>query len=262
MDAAAIRDLLARMGDAAAIETLPRFRSALRVADKGGAAGFDPVTEADREAERAIRAILGAERGGDGIVGEEFGNENQDAPWQWIVDPVDGTRAFVSGLPVWGTLVGLYRDGVPVAGLVDQPFTGERYVGVVGEGATLALRGAAPVAVRAAAVTDLSRATLMTTDPGLFAGAEAEAFQRLSRACRLRRYGCDCYAYAMLAAGHVDLVVESGLHIYDIAAPLALVRAAGGVVTDWSGGDASRGGQALAAANPRLHEAALRMLRG
>ena len=254
-----LRVLLGRLADAAARETLPRFRRQATI-DNKLSDGFDPVTEADREAERAIRAILDSQRPDDAIIGEEFGTTRNGARDAWIVDPVDGTRAFVAGLPVWGTLIGLYRDGAPLAGLVDQPFTGERFIGLAGHGATLATRGGAPAAIAARDGITLADATLMTTSPRIFPKADGARYDAVERQVRLARYGCDCYAYAMLAAGQIDLVIESGLHVYDIAGPLALMRAAGATVTDWNGGDPSAGGQILAAGSARLHAEALEVL--
>ena len=260
---ASLAALFDRLADAAAAQTLPRFRAGQCIDNKLDASqGFDPVTEADRAAERAIRDILDRERPLDGVIGEEFGSVRTDARDVWIIDPVDGTRAFVAGLPVWGTLIALYRDGRPAAGMVDQPFTGERFVGLAGRGATLSMRGAPPRVITPSRRDRLAEATLMTTSPDIFGERETAAFHRLRRATRLTRYGADCYAYALLAAGHVDLVVEDGLQIYDIAAPLALMAAAGATVSDWQGGDPSRGGGVVAAATPALHARALTVLQG
>ena len=177
-----------------------------------------------------------------------------------MLDPVDGTRAFVSGLPVWGTLIGLLRDGRPHAGMMAQPFTGERFW-AAGAGAFGRWSGETR-RLAASGATGLADATLMTTDPRLFAADEREAFARVEGAVRMSRYGCDCYAYAMVAAGQIDLVIESGLQVYDIAALIPIVEGAGGTVTDWRGGSAATGGQVLAAANPALHAAALTLLEG
>ena len=251
-DVAAFLHLLA---DAAARETLPRFRTGAKVSNKLDQ-GFDPVTEGDRMAERAMRALIERKQPGHGIVGEEFGTRAGREDWTWILDPIDGTRAFVSGLPTWGTLIGLYREGRPHAGMLAQPFTRERFW-CDGEASWFAHDGDAPERLATSGIETLADATLMTTDPALFEGEEAARFARLDAEVRMRRYGFDCYAYAMVAAGHVDLVVESGLHVYDIAALIPIIEGAGGVVSAWDGTTAANGGRVVAAANPTLHAAAL-----
>jgi len=255
-----ITALMHRLCDAAAQETMSRFRSTLDITNKLEA-GFDPVTEGDREAEKAIRAILNVEIPDDGIIGEEFGTTNADAEFQWIIDPIDGTRAFISGLPLWGTLIGLYRDGKPFAGVLDQPFTRERFLAVTDDGgklhSTLAIDGQTAKPLRTKQTSNLSEATLMTTSPNIFSDEETPFYKHLENQTKLARYGCDCYAYGMVAAGQVDLVVESGLNIYDIAALIPIIEGAGGVVSDWSGGSAVNGGQILACANSAIQEQAI-----
>lgn len=250
-------DLLRRIADAAAGETLPRFRSAGAVTNKD-AGGFDPVTEADREAERAIRAVIRAEFPDDGILGEEHGVENADASRVWVIDPIDGTRAFISGVPVWGTLVGLLDKGRAVAGLMSQPFTGELYFATE-DGAFYEGPGG-PRALATRPTRSLADATMFTTTPALFRGASRDLYDRLEASVRLARYGTDCYAFAMVAAGHADLAVEAGLQSYDIAGLIPLIEKAGGVVTTWSGGRAEGGGDVIAAANPDIHAAALAVI--
>ncbi len=244
----------------AAAETLPRFRH-LTAVDNKYSVGFDPVTEADRAAERAIRKVIGQSFPEHGILGEEYGAENTDRSHVWVIDPIDGTRAFISGLPVWGTLLGLTVDGDARAGMMSQPFTGELFYSD-GEGAYLLRQGedAAPrqLAVRKGAT--LADATLFTTTPSLFKGENRQQFDRLENAVRLSRYGVDCYAFAMLAAGFVDIVVEAGLQPYDIVALIPLIEQAGGVVTRRDGGPAEGGGDIVAAASPDLHRAALDLL--
>ncbi|MRX51567.1 histidinol-phosphatase [Paracoccus sp. S-4012] len=245
--------------DAARAETLPRFRTRDLGADNKLEGGFDPVTEADRAAERAIRAVLARRRPDDAIVGEEYGPTPGRSGLTWVLDPVDGTRAFISGIPSWGTLIGVTgADGMPIHGLVDQPWTGERFEGGRGPARLTSPRGETPLGVRG--TTALADATLMTTFPELGGPGEAEAFRRVSARARLTRYGLDCYAYALLAAGHVDLVIESGLQAYDIVAPMAVILAAGGIVTAWDGGPAQGGGRVIAAATPELHRAAMELL--
>lgn len=247
------------LADAARAQTLPLFRSAALTPDNKLSQGFDPVTEADRASERAMRTILGQRRPHDAIIGEEYGPTPGTSGLTWVLDPIDGTRAFISGAPSWGTLIGLTGpDGRAVFGIVDQPFTDERFIGGFGLAVVEGGRGRCDLRVRGG--VDLASATLMTTFPELKGEGEAAAFARVSAAVRLTRYGLDCYAYALLAAGHVDLVIESGLQTYDIVAPIAVIEAAGGVVTNWQGGPAEAGGQVLAAATPALHAAALQLL--
>ncbi len=250
-------DFLRSLARAASAETLPRFRTQGAIANKL-ASGFDPVTEADREAERAIRALIAESYPGHGILGEEFGGENPGSPYQWIIDPIDGTRAFISGIPVWGTLVGLTVQGEAVAGLMSQPFTGELFF-ATGEGA----RYEGPGGDRALATrktASLSDAILFTTTPALFSGDARGRYDRLEERVRLARYGTDCYAFAMVAAGQVDIVADPGLQSYDIAALIPIIEQAGGVVTTFEGGPAEAGGDILAAATPELHEAARAIL--
>ena len=245
--------------DAAADMTLPLFRSKLGIVNKLDT-GFDPVTKADREAERAIRALIDERYPDHGIVGEEFGIARPDASLQWIIDPIDGTRAFISGLPVWGTLIGLYENGVPVAGAMDQPFTRERYLAVDGV-SKLRTNGSGLEQLTTKNTSRLDQATLMTTSPHLFQKEWEKAYFNVEREVKLFRYGCDCYAYCLLAGGWVDLVIESGLNVYDIAALIPIIEAAGGVVTSWSGADAFQGGSILAAANRDIHAQAIDLLK-
>ena len=244
----------------------PFFRSSLTATDKTEGAGiFDPVTEADRAAEAVIRRRIRMQFPTHGILGEEFGAENTDAEYVWVIDPIDGTRAFMAGLPLWGTLIGLTRNGTPCYGMMHQPFTGERFSG---DGARARYRGPGladgqrekPLATRRCAA--LAEATLCTTSPRLFAPERLAAYERVEAAVRLTRYGTDCYAYCMLAAGHVDLVIEDGLKPYDIVALIPIIEGAGGIITTWAGGPAAEGGSILAAGDARLHEAALKLLAG
>ena len=248
-------DFFRRIAAAAAAETLPRFRRFGDVANKLEG-GFDPVTEADREAEKAVRALIRAEYPGQGILGEEFGSENASSDHVWVIDPIDGTRSFISGIPLWGTLVGLTRRGNAVAGMMAQPFIGELFYAAGGEAWYEGPHGARQ-RLSARKTVALSEATLCTTTPALFQGDRRVAYDRLEKAVRLARYGTDCYAYVMLAAGNVDLVVEVGLQPYDIVALIPIIEAAGGVVTEWSGGPAEDGGGIVAAATPELHAAAM-----
>lgn len=250
IDLSFFRDLAA----AAARETMPRFRLP-GVVDNKLAGGFDPVTEADRQAELAIRTFICERFPDHGFVGEEFGAHNAGSRMQWVVDPVDGTRAFISGLPVWGTVVGLLEEGRAIAGMMAQPFTGELFV-AAGEDAVHEWPGGSRP-LRCRSNVPLSAATLFTTSPHLFAGSARSVLDRLEARVRLTRYGCDCYAFAMLAAGHVDLVIESGLQSYDIAGLIPLIERGGGVITQWDGGAAEKGGDILAAGSRQLWEEAM-----
>ncbi len=252
-------DFMRRIAEAAAAETLPRFRSQATVANKL-AGGFDPVTEADQEAERAIRALISSEFPNHGILGEEHGSENVTSRHVWVIDPIDGTRAFISGLPTWGTLVGLTEDGEAVAGMMSQPFTGELFYANA-SGAYYEGPGG-PRRLKTRDTTRIGDATLFTTTPALFNGAARERYDRFENEVRLARYGTDCYAFAMLAAGNVDIVADPGLKPYDIVALIPLIEKAGGVVTTFEGGPAELGGDIVAAATPELHAAAMVALRG
>jgi histidinol phosphatase-like enzyme (inositol monophosphatase family) len=248
-----------RIAEAAAAQTLPRFRQQGEVANKL-AGGFDPVTEADREAERVIRALINDEFPDHGILGEEYGAENAASSHVWVIDPIDGTRAYISGLPVWGTLVGLTVDGDAVAGMMSQPFTGELYYADGSASHYEGPGGSRSLSTRKTTV--LGDATLFTTTPALYEGEKRVRFDRLERQVRLSRYGTDCYAFAMLASGNIDLVAESGLQPYDIVALIPIIEQAGGVITTFAGGAAEKGGDILAAATPELHEAAMKVLCG
>jgi len=252
------------MARAAAEETLAWFRSAALSIDNKHAArgqgGFDPVTEADRAAEAAMRAVLAERRPQDGIHGEEFGARDGTSGLTWIVDPIDGTRAYMMGAPTWGTLIALSDESGPRLGMIDQPYTGERWMGGLGR-ADLA-RGEAQTGLRTRGTGALAHATLCTTFPEIGSPEERAGFERVARRVQLVRYGLDCYAYGLLACGGVDLVIEAGLAPYDICAPIAVIEAAGGIVTDWQGGPAHGGGRVLAAANETLHASALEALNG
>ncbi|WP_265499804.1 histidinol-phosphatase [Paracoccus beibuensis] len=259
-DAAQIIRTAHDMADAARAAILPLFRSADLVADNKRPADFDPVTQADRAAETAMRDVLARQRPDDAILGEEFGRSTGTTGLTWILDPIDGTRAFLCGAPSWGVLIGL-SDGQGVRyGMIDQPYTGERFEGGLGRALLSGPRGTRDLRVRGHVALD--HAILMTTFPEVGDATEHAAFRRVADRVRLTRYGLDCYAYALLALGQIDLVIEAGLQPYDIAGPLAVVEAAGGVVTDWQGGPAAEGGQVIAAASARLHREALALLAG
>lgn len=248
-----------RLADAARAETLPRFRTGISVSNKE-AASFDPVTEGDQAAETAIRALIEREFPDHGILGEEHGSVGLDRELVWVIDPIDGTRAFISGLPVWGTLVGLYRNGEAIMGLMDQPFTGERYFADGARSIYRGPEGEKTLSTRACA--DLSDAIMFTTSPHLYSGDIKRRFDAVESKVRLSRYGCDCYAFALLAGGHIDLVLEAGLKPYDVGGLIPLIEQAGGVITNWDGGPAEMGGEILAAGDPVLHAKVLDMLKG
>jgi histidinol phosphatase-like enzyme (inositol monophosphatase family) len=254
-----IEAFLHELCDAAAGQTLPRFRAALSV-DNKEASGFDPVTEADRAAEAAIRALILERYPEHGIVGEEEDAVRPDAEYCWIIDPIDGTRSFICGLPSWGTLIGLQHRGRPIAGVMAQPFTGERYLGH--DAGAFLVRGGERTRLATRRTASLADAMLMTTTPFLFDEGDIGRYRAVEASCRLTRYGYDCYAYAMVAAGQIDLVVESSLKSYDIAPLIPVIEAAGGIVTTWDGGPANEGGRILAAANPLIHGQAMRLLAG
>ena len=259
-----------RLADRSAAVILPHFRKAMVVVDKsssierGGLAGaaFDPVTAADRAAERIIRDELRKAFPDHGIVGEEFDNEVSGSRYQWLIDPIDGTRSFIMGMPVWGTLIALTDNGKPVLGLMDQPFTGERFWSAAGR-TYCRHRHEAPHMLTTRSCPALDQAILSTTHPDLFAaGFEAERFQALKTQARMTRYGGDCYAYCMLAMGGIDLIVEAGLKPYDIAALVPIIERAGGRVTGWDGQPAIGSARIVAAGDPRLHAQVLNSLAG
>jgi len=247
-----------RLADAARVETLAHFRGDALGLENKLEGGFDPVTVADRAAERAMRTLLEELRPQDAILGEEFGYREGSSGLTWVLDPIDGTRGYMSGTPTWGVLISVADETGPIFGLIDQPYIGERFAG----GFDVAeYKG--PHFTRRLSVRDtgeLEEAVIFTTFPEVGSDAEGRAFHNVARACRLTRYGMDCYAYALLAAGQVDLVIEAGLAAYDIQAPIAVVQAAGGIVTDWEGGSVHEGGRVVAAATPALHAAALAKL--
>ena len=246
------------LADTARQVILPYFRARTLATENKKAGGYDPVTIADREAERAMRAILARERPHDAVLGEELGASPGTSGLTWVLDPIDGTRGFVTGTPTWGVLIAVGGADGPVLGLIDQPYIGERFLGGFGEAWSDGPAGRRPLGT--SGVTRLEQASLFSTFPKVGSAPERAAFNALSAQVQLTRFGMDCYAYALLAAGHIDLVVEAGLQPHDIQAPIALIRAAGGIVTDWRGGPAHQGGRALAAATPELHAAALEIL--
>ena len=257
-------DLIAfanRLADASGAVIRPFFRQGIEVVNKQGGQAFDPVTEADKGAERALRGMIGRERPDDAILGEEFGESSGKNKYRWVLDPLDGTRAFITGRHEWGSLIALEQDGVPVLGILDQPVLGERFIGV--NGASHLVQGARTTPLKTRACAQLSDAILCATDPSAyFSPAELSAFTRVKEKTRMTRYGGDCYLFAALALGFVDLVIEAGFHAWDAAALIPLVEGAGGMMTDWSGGSCASGKTILAAGDKRMHEAAMKLLAG
>jgi histidinol phosphatase-like enzyme (inositol monophosphatase family) len=243
------------LADASATTITPYFRSSLSVHDKGGQR-FDPVTAADKAAEQRMRELIQSRYPTHGILGEEEAAVVGSSELTWVLDPIDGTRAFITGLPLWGTLIALNDGQKPVIGIMNQPFTGERYLGTPEgawcNGVTLTTRPC-----------DLLRnARLMCTTPDMFdTPTRRKAFDNLAAQVQLSRFGGDCYAYCMLASGFVDLIVEASLQPYDVQALIPIVEGAGGVITDWAGGTAQRGGAIVASGDPALHAQALELLR-
>ncbi|MDR5652083.1 histidinol-phosphatase [Ruixingdingia sedimenti] len=259
-EAAELAAVAEELADAARVATLDWFRRPDLAAETKLAGGFDPVTAADRAAEDRMREILARRRPQDAVLGEERGRTEGTSGLTWVLDPIDGTRAFLSGAPTWGVLIAVSDARGPLYGIIDQPFIGERFRGGLGRAEVAGPRGRHPLAARGA--RGLDQAILFTTFPEVGTPAEGAAFRQLSQQVRLTRYGLDCYAYALVAAGQIDLVVEAGLQPYDIHAPIAVIEAAGGIVTDWRGGPAQHGGRVLAAANADVHAAALAILSG
>jgi histidinol phosphatase-like enzyme (inositol monophosphatase family) len=247
------------LADAARVATLQHFRRADLVADTKEAARFDPVTAADRLSEERMRAILAERRPEDAILGEEFGPKPGTSGLTWVLDPIDGTRGYLSGTPTWGVLISVRNATGPIYGIIDQPYIGERFEGGLGRARVVGPMGEARLATRAA--RPLSEAILFSTFPEVGTPEEGAAFRRVAPRAKLVRYGTDCYAYALIAAGQIDLVIEAGLQAYDVQAPIAVIEAAGGVVTDWQGRPAHDGGRILAAANPAIHAEALALLK-
>ena len=246
--------LAVRLADAAGAEIRPHFRNLASIEEKPDQT---PVTVADRAAEAAMRTLIETHFPDHGILGEEFGEVRGDADHVWVLDPIDGTKSFISGVPLFGTLIALTQGKRPILGIIDQPISRERWVGAAGRPTTL--NGAA---VRCRACPRLAAATLFATTPEMFKGGDAARYTRLSTAVKLTRFGADCYAYGLVAAGFVDLVLEASLKPYDFCAMVPIVEGAGGVATDWRGAalDLDADGRILVAGDQRAHGAALSLL--
>jgi inositol-phosphate phosphatase/L-galactose 1-phosphate phosphatase/histidinol-phosphatase len=244
------------LADAAGEIARRYFRQRIAVDDKPD---LTPVTVADREAEAAMRRLIAQTFPAHGVIGEEEGRTRADAEFVWVLDPIDGTKNFISGIPLFGTLIALARNGRPVLGVIDQPVLRERWVGIAGRASTM---NGAPIRSRGCAA--LAQATLFSTSPEMFRGEDAQRFERLRSRVKLARYGADCYAYAQLASGFIDLVVERDLKPYDYCALAPVVAGAGGAMCDWAGRplDLGSDGRVIAAGEPRLLEAARAALMG
>ncbi len=246
---------------ASATVILPYFRSPLIVDHKQGQGRFDPVTEADRAGEEIIRKMIEETYPDDAIFGEEFGKKSGTSPYCWVLDPIDGTRSFISGIPLWGTLIGLTFNGSALMGAMNQPYIGELFLG--SPQGSIVLKDGHETRLKTRRCAKLSNALMGSTAPEIFDKPEdLAAFERVKSAVKLTRFGGDCYLYSLVAAGQLDLVVETGLNAYDIAALVPIVENAGGIITTWEGSPASDGGRIMAAGCAELHEATLQLLQG
>jgi inositol-phosphate phosphatase/L-galactose 1-phosphate phosphatase/histidinol-phosphatase len=249
-------ELALALADAAGAVIRGHFRQRVEVIDKADAS---PVTIADRDSEAAMRRLIAQSFPEHGILGEEHGSERVDAEYVWVLDPIDGTKSFISGIPLFGTLIALLKNGVPVLGVLDQPISGERWLGVAGKPST---HNGSPIRTRAC--ERLDAASVFSTSPDMFIGSDAEAFGRVRQGAKLVRYGGDCYAYGMCAMGFIDAVVEASLKPYDFCALIPIIEGAGGIVTDWQGRRPGlvSDGRILACGDVVLHEAMLGRLTG
>jgi inositol-phosphate phosphatase / L-galactose 1-phosphate phosphatase / histidinol-phosphatase len=244
------------LADAAGEAIRPYFRQPLAVDDKPD---LSPVTIADRTAETAMRRLIARHFPEHGIFGEEFGREREGAEFTWVLDPIDGTKSFISGVPLFGTLIALAYRGRPILGIIDQPISRERWIGAAGRPTTF---NGAPVRTRPCPL--LAAATVFSTSPDMFKGDDAAAHARVASTAKLVRFGADCYAYGLVALGSIDLVVEASLKPYDFSAMLPIVEGAGGIVSDWRGAPLTLAsdGRVLAAGDRRTHQQALALLAG
>ena len=259
---AVLDPFLLDLNRASAAAIAPLFRADHGLEDKGHTGWFDPVTAADKSAEAAIRKLITERYPDHGVIGEEYGEDRPDAEFVWVLDPIDGTRAFIAGLPVWTTLIALRHQGRPVLGSIGQPYIGELFIGSAAGSRLMSRHGERALKVRTCA--GLGQAIIATTDPdGCFKGAELEAWKSVRAASRLARLGCDAYAYAMVAAGTLDVVIEAGLKSWDIECAIPLLQGAGGLVTDWRGDPVGQsGGQVVIAGDRACLDVAVAMLSG
>jgi inositol-phosphate phosphatase/L-galactose 1-phosphate phosphatase/histidinol-phosphatase len=248
--------LAAELADAAGAAIRPYFRTVLAVDDK---ADLSPVTVADRAAEAVMRQLIAARFPAHGIIGEEYGRERDNAEFVWVLDPIDGTKSFISGVPLFGTLIALAWHGKSILGVIDQPISRERWVGAQGRATT---HNGTPIRCRPCA--GIGAATVFATTPDMFKGTDADAFARVARVAKLVRFGGDCYAYGLVALGFADVVIEASLKTYDFSAMLPIIEGAGGVATDWQGAplDLASDGRVLIAGDKRTHSDALALLHG
>ncbi|MEN3931167.1 histidinol-phosphatase [Microvirga sp. W0021] len=246
-----------KLASASGEEILPFFRNHVQAENKASGNAFDPVTEGDRAGEVVMRDMITKAYPEHGIIGEEFGISNPDSDYIWVLDPIDGTRSFIAGVPTWGTLVGLLHKGKPVAGMMAQAFTGERFYGDGHSAFSKNNYGTKPLKTREC--TSLGHATLFTTDPRMFKGREREAYLSIENQVQLARFSADCYAYCMVAGGFADLVIETELKPHDIVALIPIIEGAGGIISSWTGGPATEGGNIIAAGDKRIHEEALKL---
>lgn len=248
-----------RLADISGETILPHFRNLKTVDDKSLGEDFDPVTVADRAAEEVIRSEIAAHWPGHGITGEEFSDSNADAEFCWIIDPIDGTRPFLAGLPVWGSLIGLQHRGKPVIGMMNQPFTRERFWAGPSGAFYRGPNSEKPLETRKCA--GLEQAIVTTTGPDMFASdADRKTFDAMSARGRMRWFSGDCYGYCLLAAGQIDVIAESGLSPHDIVPLVPIVEGAGGKITTWDGGPVTDGGSVVACGDPSLHDEVIEAL--
>jgi histidinol phosphatase-like enzyme (inositol monophosphatase family) len=253
-----------RLADASGRAILPFFRkSTTGVEDKGalgpGLAQFDPVTEADRQGETAIRDLIKAAYPRHGILGEEHGHEPGADAAHWVIDPIDGTRAFICGNPQWGTLIAFNDGARPVVGVIDQPYTGERWIGWNGQSAFHSREGVAPMRTRAC--RDLSQAVISSTHPwAYFTPQEQAVFRTLDASVRMTRFGGDCYGYGLLASGFLDVIIEARLKPWDVQALIPVIEGAGGIITGWDGGPPEATDRIVAAGDARVHAQVLEVI--
>ena len=253
-----------RLADAAGAVIRPYFRKRIEIVDKGATGPkpvFDPVTEADRLSEDAMRKLIRTERPKDGILGEERGHEEGESGLTWILDPIDGTRAFITGRHTWGTLIALHDGYAPVLGIIDQPVLGERFIGHDGKAEMVTASGRTKLKTRPCG--SLSSAVVSTTHPwSYFDRKQRKAFENVCAAGRMSYFGGDCYGYALLAMGFIDVIAEGRLAPWDVAALIPIIEGAGGIVTDWSGKRFELGGNVLACGDARVHKEAVKLLKG
>ena len=256
-----LQGVLLKLTNIAAKAILPHFRRPLGIDNKLAIDnGFDPVTVADRQAELAIRQEIERAYPNHSIFGEEFGDKNGEEEYSWVIDPIDGTRAFVCGLPTWAILIAVCLNEKPILGVMSQPIVGDLFIGGMGKAELRSKKGTTTLSTEQQSTKLISDSILFATTPDMFSGEEISAFNALAAQTKMTRFGVDSYAYCMLAAGYIDLVVEAGLGFYDIAALIPIIEAAGGIVTDWAGKPVRGGGQVIAARSVELHQQALTVL--